>query len=79
MKYQIKKAAVLGSGTMGGGIATLLAGIGVDVILMDMPAKDTAPGDPKRNSIVEGNLKALTKMRPAQLFSKDDMSRISIR
>ncbi|MGB7342030.1 MAG: 3-hydroxyacyl-CoA dehydrogenase NAD-binding domain-containing protein [Phototrophicaceae bacterium] len=78
MTYSIKKAAVLGSGTMGGGIAAVLAGIGVDVILMDMPAKDTQAGDKKRNSIIEGNLKTLTKMRPAQLFSNDDMSRISI-
>lgn len=78
MAYNIKKAAVLGSGTMGGGIAALLASIGVDVILMDMPAKDTQAGDPKRNSIVQKNLKTLGKMRPAQLFSKDDMSRISV-
>ena len=78
MSYKIKKAAVLGSGTMGGGIAAVLAGIGVDVILMDMPARDTEPGDRKRNSVVEANLKTLSKMRPAQLFSKDDMSRISI-
>lgn len=78
MTYNIKKAAVLGSGTMGGGIAAVLASIGVDVILMDMPARDTEPGDRKRNSVVEGNLKTLRKMRPAQLFSDADMSRISV-
>lgn len=78
MTYKIKKAAVLGSGTMGGGIAALLAGIGVDVILMDMPAKDTQAGDKKRNSIIEKNIKALRKLRPAQLFSDDDMQRISV-
>jgi 3-hydroxyacyl-CoA dehydrogenase len=78
MTYKIKKAAVLGSGTMGGGIAALLAGIGVDVILMDMPAKDTQAGDRNRNSIIEKNIKALRKLRPAQLFSDADMSRISI-
>lgn len=78
MTYNIKKAAVLGSGTMGGGIAALLAGIGVDVILMDMPAKDTQAGDKNRNSVIEGNIKALRKLRPAQLFSDADMSRISV-
>lgn len=78
MTYKIKKAAVLGSGTMGGGIAALLAGIGVDVILMDMPAKDTQAGDKNRNSIIESNIKALRKLRPAQLFSDADMNRISI-
>jgi 3-hydroxyacyl-CoA dehydrogenase len=80
MGYEVKKAAVLGSGTMGGGIAALLAGIGVDVILMDMPAKGTQAGDPakKRNAVVYGNIKALQKARPAQLFSQDDMSHISV-
>jgi 3-hydroxyacyl-CoA dehydrogenase len=80
MTYSIKKAAVIGSGTMGGGIAALLAGIGVDVTLLDIPAKDTQPGDPapKRNAIVANNLKTLQKMRPAQLFSEVDMANIKI-
>lgn len=78
MTYSIKKAAVLGSGTMGGGIAALLAGIGVEVILMDMPAKGTQAGDKNRNSVIEGNIKALRKLRPAQLFSDTDMNRISV-
>ncbi len=78
MTYTIRKAAVIGSGTMGGGIAALLAGVGVETTLLDIPAKDTQPGDPaaKRNAIVLGNLKRLQKMRPAQLFSKDDLNRI---
>src|SRR5690349_8151425 len=80
MGYEIRKAAVLGSGTMGGGIAAVLAGIGVEVILMDMPAKDTKAGDPaaKRNSVVYNNIKALQKLRPAQLFSDSDMNNISV-
>ncbi|MCA9913254.1 MAG: 3-hydroxyacyl-CoA dehydrogenase/enoyl-CoA hydratase family protein, partial [Anaerolineae bacterium] len=80
MGYQVKKAAVIGSGTMGGGIAALLAGVGVEVLLMDIPAKGTEPGDPaaKRNAIVANNVKMMQKARPGQLFSADDMSRISI-
>jgi 3-hydroxyacyl-CoA dehydrogenase len=80
MTYEIRKAAVIGSGTMGGGIAALLAGVGVDVTLLDIPAKDTQPGDPpaKRNAIVANNLKTLQKMRPAQLFSENDLANISI-
>ena len=80
MTYSINKAAVLGSGTMGGGIAALLAGVGVDVMLMDMPAKDTQPGDSesKRNAVVYSNLKALQKARPSQIFSADDTNRISV-
>jgi len=80
MTYAIHKAAVIGSGTMGGGIAALLAGIGVEVLLLDIPAKDTQPGDPadKRNAIVINNLKTLQKMRPSQLFSEHDMALISV-
>ncbi len=79
MTYTIKKAAVIGSGTMGGGIASLLAGIGVETLLLDIPAKDTQPGDApaKRNAVVNNNLKNLQKMRPAQLFSQADLALIS--
>ncbi len=80
MGYDIKKAAVIGSGTMGGGIAALLAGVGVETVLLDIAPRDTTPADGAkvRNSIVAGNLKSLQKMRPAQLFSKDDLRNISI-
>lgn len=78
MTIEIKKAAVIGSGTMGGGIAALLAGIGVETLLLDIPAQGTEPGDApaKRNAIVLNNLKTLQKMRPAQLLSADDVQRI---
>jgi 3-hydroxyacyl-CoA dehydrogenase len=80
MSYEINKAAVIGSGTMGGGIATLLAGIGVETLLLDIPPKDTNPGDPahKRNAIVQNNLKSLKKMRPPQLFNAAVMDNIHI-
>lgn len=80
MSYQIKKAAVIGSGTMGGGIATLLIGVGVDVILLDIPAKDTQVGDSpaKRNAIVANNIKTLGKMRPAQAFSEGDLAKLQV-
>src|SRR5688572_19199667 len=79
MKYNIRKAVVIGSGTMGGGIAALLAGVGVETLLLDIPAKDTQPGDgpAKRNTIVANNLKTLQKMRPAQFFRADDINLIS--
>ena len=80
MGFQIKKAAVIGSGAMGGGIAALLAGVGIETLLLDIPAKDSSPADgPKaRNALVAANLKALGKMRPPQLFSPDDLANISI-
>jgi 3-hydroxyacyl-CoA dehydrogenase len=80
MSYHIRKATVIGSGTMGGGIAALLAGVGVETLLLDIPAKDTAPGDPpaKRNQIVLAGYDALQKARPAQLFSAADLSLITV-
>ena len=74
MSYQIRKAAVIGSGTMGGGIAALLAGVGVRVALLDIPARDTQPGDPpaRRNAIVLKNAEAMHKSRPAQLYAQAD-------
>ena len=80
MRYQIKKAAVIGSGTMGGGIAALLAGVGIETLLLDIPPPDSTPedGPPIRNAIVARNLKTLQRMRPAQLYSPDDLAQIRI-
>ena len=80
MAYQIKTAAVIGSGTMGGGIAALLAGCGIDVLLLDIPPRDSAPddGDSVRNAIVAANLKALGRARPPQFYSPSDLDNIRI-
>ncbi len=80
MSYEIRKAAVIGSGTMGGGIAALLAGVGVRVVLLDIPAKTTKPGDPveQRNAIVLKNYQAMQKSRPAQLFLPADADLITL-
>jgi len=73
MSYQIRKVGVIGSGTMGAGIAALLAGIDIPVVLLDIPTPETQPGSPKRNSIVQNNLKSLGKARPPQLFEAEDL------
>ena len=36
MTYSINKVAVIGAGTMGGGIAAHLANIGIEVVLLDI-------------------------------------------
>jgi 3-hydroxyacyl-CoA dehydrogenase len=79
MGYNMRKAVVIGSGTMGGGIAALLAGVGLETLLLDIPARDTRPGDPpgKRNALVDGNLKALQKSRLPQLYSQSVLDRIT--
>lgn len=80
MTYHIRKAAVIGSGTMGGGIAALLAGVGVETLLLDIPAKDSQPGDPpaKRNAIAAEGVKRMAASRPAQLFEQSDLDLITI-
>src|SRR3954468_12228863 len=77
--YNIHKAGVIGSGTMGSGIAALLAGVGIPVVLLDVAAKDTKPGDSpaKRNAIVTDNLGKLRKSRIPNLFSESDLDRIT--
>lgn len=42
--YQIKKAAVIGAGTMGSGIAAHMANAGLDVVLLDLDAELAAGG-----------------------------------
>lgn len=80
MAYKIKTAAVIGSGTMGGGIAALLAGCGIDTLLLDIPPRDSDPEDgaSARNAIVEANLKALSRARPPQFYSPSDLDNIRI-
>lgn len=60
---RIQKAAVLGAGVMGATIAAHLANAGVDVLLLDMPAKE---GD--RDSVAKNALKSLAKSKPAAFF-----------
>lgn len=80
MSYQIRKACVIGSGTMGGGIASLLAGVNIPVLLLDIPARDTTPADSfkKRNAIVLENFKRLQKSRPAQFFEQADWDLVTV-
>ena len=40
MNFKVKKAAVLGSGVMGSGIACHLANVGIDVLMLDIQSKD---------------------------------------
>jgi 3-hydroxyacyl-CoA dehydrogenase len=79
MKRVIKKVAVLGSGVMGSRIACHFAGIGVQVLLLDIVPKDTAadakPAD--RNKIVNDALQAALKSNPSPVYTRDVVKRIS--
>ncbi len=79
MNRIIKKVAVLGSGVMGSRIACHFAGIGVEVLLMDIAPKDL-PADAKpaeRNKIVNDSLAAALKSNPSPVFTKDVAKKIS--
>ena len=79
MKRTIKKVAVLGSGVMGSRIACHFAGIGVQVLLLDIVPKD-APTNAKpaiKNKIVNEALTAAIKSNPSPLYNKDVIKRIT--
>lgn len=83
---QIKKAAVIGSGVMGSGIAAHLANIGIPVTLLDIVPKELTEGEKKkgltledsqvRNRIAKGAIEQLLKHKPAPLTSKKNLSLI---
>lgn len=78
MGYNIRKAGVIGAGTMGSGIAALLAGVGIEVVLLDVPARDTIPETPpaERNAPALEGLKRMQNARPPQLFALSDLDLI---
>jgi 3-hydroxyacyl-CoA dehydrogenase len=63
LKNDIRKLVVLGSGVMGSQIAAHAAACGLDVVLLDMPAKEG--GD--RSALARRALEGLRKMKPAPL------------
>ncbi len=71
--YKIEKAAVVGAGTMGLGIAGQLANAGVEVLLLDLPGD----GD-RRNAPAEHALERLMDPNQPGLLHKDYLARISI-
>ena len=66
MPYRIKKAAVLGSGIMGSGIACHLANIGIQVIMLDLPSTEGK----NRNAIADEALAKALKSSPSLLYDK---------
>ncbi len=79
MKRTIKKVAVLGSGVMGSRIACHFAGIGLQVLLLDIVPKEAAEStDAKaRNKIVNDALTAALKSNPSPVYNKDVAKRIA--
>jgi len=83
---QIKKAAVLGSGVMGSGIAAHLANIGIPTLLLDIVPRELTDAEKAkgltledksvRNRISEAGKQKLLKQKPAPLTSKKNLALI---
>ncbi|MFT5897105.1 MAG: 3-hydroxyacyl-CoA dehydrogenase [bacterium] len=67
-----KKIAVIGSGTMGAGIAGQIANAGHSVLLLDLPGKESA------NSVSEGAVQRLLKSDPPALMHKTAADLITV-
>ena len=87
MSYKVQKAAVLGSGVMGSGIAAHLANIGIPTLLLDiapkeLTAEESAKGltlDSKvvKNRFASSALEKLLKQKPAPLSAKKNLALIT--
>ena len=75
----IKRAAVLGAGVMGRGIAAHLAGVGVDVLLLDIvPPGEQDKSPAKRNAFAQGGLNLALKNKPALFYDKRDAQWVTV-
>lgn len=77
MKRSIKKVAVLGSGVMGSRIACHFAGIGVQVLLLDMATPGWQENKLPKNKLVNDALQAAIKSNPSPVYTKDVVKRIT--
>lgn len=70
---EITKAAVIGAGTMGLGIAGQVANAGVDVLLLDLPSAGE-----NRNTVCERAIERLLDPNQPGLLHEDNLRRITI-
>ena len=88
MSYTIKRVVVIGSGTMGGGIAAHAANAGLRVYLLDVAPTGLTPDEEKkglkldspavRNRIVNASLERLKKSRPAAFFTPEAAELVTV-
>ena len=86
MKRVIKKVAVLGSGVMGSRIAAHFAGVGLQVLFLDIAPKELNPAEQAKglslehpvvkNRMVNDALTAAVKSNPSPIYNKDVVKRI---
>ena len=88
MGYTINRVVVIGSGTMGGGIAAHVANAGLPVYLLDIGPNELSPQEEKRrltlehpavrNRIVSASLDRLKKSKPPSFFTPQTADLIAI-
>ena len=76
MNRHITKVAVIGSGVMGSRIACHFAGIGVEVLLLDIAFHKEEDAKADKNKIVNDALKSTLKSKPSAVYTKDVASLI---
>ena len=74
---KIRRAAVIGAGTMGAGIAGHLANAGVDVLLLDVATAGDAAGTADRDSVAAGAIERMRSQNPPPLMHPDYAARIT--
>ncbi|MRG85147.1 3-hydroxyacyl-CoA dehydrogenase/enoyl-CoA hydratase family protein [Salinibacillus xinjiangensis] len=88
MERKIKRAAVLGSGVMGSGIAAHLANVGIPTLMLDIVPRELTDAEKKkgltlddsvvRNRISELSKKQLLKQKPSPITSKKSLDLIEV-
>ncbi|MBO8163305.1 MAG: enoyl-CoA hydratase/isomerase family protein [Brevibacillus sp.] len=88
MQRNIRKAAVLGAGVMGAGIAAHLANVGIPTYLLDIVPRELTEEEQKkgltmqdrsvRNRFAAAGKQRLLKEKPAPLYDKDDIDLITV-
>ncbi|CAI8931740.1 putative 3-hydroxyacyl-CoA dehydrogenase [Brevibacillus sp. IT-7CA2] len=88
MERKIRKAAVLGSGVMGAGIAAHLANVGIPTYLLDIVPRELTAEESKKgltlsdsvvkNRIAQAGRDRLLKEKPAPLYDKKNIDLITV-
>ncbi|TFB24288.1 3-hydroxyacyl-CoA dehydrogenase [Filobacillus milosensis] len=88
MNRKIKRAAVLGSGVMGSGIAAHLANVGIPTLMLDIVPRELTEAEEKkglsledaavRNRIAASNKEKLKIQKPSPITSKKSLDLIQV-
>lgn len=74
MSYTINRVVVIGSGTMGGGIAAVAANAGLPVYLLDLAHEDPS----ERNRVVASSFERIKKSSPPAFLTPETAERVTI-